>query len=615
MQSPATLPQCWLIQARSHRGSGQPAARQKEFGIWNRWTWDAEYGQVRDLALGLATLNVRSGDRVALIGDNDCQYLWAALALLALGATLIGIPSDATAAEVRSVLSHAEASLVFASDQEQCDKLLDLKPDLPQVGQVIYWRDRGMWLYNDPWLLAFGAVQERGRAAGAPDRFDEQIAAGAGDDVALLCYTAGVAGPPRAVLLSHANILAASRALAAVDPRSPADNYLSFVPLTSAVGAMFELAAHALDGVILNFAEKPETVPQNVREIAPDRLLYPARLWENLAATIQLAMLDASWLNRRIYVATQNAPAGEKGGGLLRAIGQAALLRPLLGQVGLHRARAAYTTGARLDPAVLDFFHRLGLPLRQLYSANEAAGAIAAQTGATAHSDSLGAPLPGVALRVAGDGEIWVSGPNICLGYYKADPAGATALTTDEQGVRWFRTGDAGRCEDGELWYTDRLDDLIVPDGGPALAPQSIEGALKWSPFISQAMAVCGPAGEIGALIVIDAARAGRWAVERGLSFAGPGELARLPEVGRLLDEEIRRINATLPAAAHVRRWAVLPGAWSADAGELTRSHKLRRGVIRERAAAVIAALWSDRPADPDPAGGAPLLIGSGAGS
>lgn len=607
MQTPATLPQCWLIQARNHRGSRRPAARQKEFGIWNRWTWDAEQAQVRDLALGLMELKLRPGDRVAIIGDNDGQYLWATLAGLAVGATLIGIPSDATTAEVGAALSHAEARLVFASDQEQCDKLLALKADLPMVEQVIYWRDRGMWLYADPWLLALGAVQERGRAAGTPERFEQRIAAGGGDDAALICYTAGVAGRPKAVLLSHANILAAARALGEVDPRSPADNYLSFVPLTSAVGAMFELAAHALDGVILNFAEKPETVPQNVREIAPNSLVYPARLWENLAATIQLAMLDASWLNRRIYNETQR---GRQPSGWLRAIGQTALLRPLLGQVGLHRARSAYTTGARLDPAVMGFFHTLGLPLRQLYSANEAAGAISVQRGASASLDSVGAPLPGLKVQVVGDGEIWVSGPNICLGYYKADQAAAAALHTDEQGVRWFRTGDAGRWQDDELWIDDRQADLVARSDGAALAPQSIEGALKWSPFISQAMAICGPDGGIGALIVIDAARCGRWAVERGLSYAGAGELARLPEIGLLLDEEIRRINATLPAAAHVRRWAVLPSAWSADSGELTRTHKLRRAAIGERNAAVIAALWSDQAAADDPAGGAPLLLG-----
>lgn len=612
MQAPATLPQCWQIQTQNHQDSQQPAARQKEFGIWKRWTWDAEYAQVRDLALGLAALNVRRGDRVALVGDNDCQYLWVTLALLALGATVVGIPSDATPSEIQYLLIHAEAALVFASDQEQCDKLLALKPALPQVAQVIYWRDRGMWLYADPWLLALDAVQAQGRAQAErePERFAALIAAGSGDDVALLCFTSGIDSPPKAVLLSHANILAAASALAAVDSRSPSDNYLSFVPLTTASGATFELAAHALDGVILNFAEKPETVPQNMREIAPDAVLYPARLWENLAATIQLAMLDASWLNQRIYAASAGA-GNPLGGGLLKSIGKVALLDSLLGQVGLQRARTAYTTGRRLDPAVLSFFRGLGLPLRQLYSANEMAGGIAAQADLAAPIDSVGAALPGVTVRVADDGEIWVAGPNVCVGYYQPDQASAAALHTDEQGVRWFRTGDVGHYQDGQLWFHDRQADMIPQASGPALAPQSIEGALKWSPFIKQALVVADQdQARLGALIVVDEARTGRWAVERGLSFAGFGELARLPAVDTLINGEICRINQTLPEAARVQRYVLMPSAWSADAGDLTRTYKLRRRMIREHNAAIIAALWADRPAGADLGGGLPLQFG-----
>ena len=260
---------------------------------------------------------------------------------------------------------------------------------------------------------------------------------------------------------------------------------------------------------------------------------------------------------------------------------------------------------------MLGFFHSLGLPLRQLYSANEAAGAIAAQQDAAAPIDSVGAALPGVTVKIAPDGEIWVAGPNICVGYDKADQASAGALHTDEQGVRWFRTGDSGRYESGQLWFHDRQADLIAQNGGPALAPQSIEGALKWSPFITQALVFTDQdQARIGALIVIDANRTGRWAVERGMSFAGAAELASLPEVGALIQAEICRINPTLPEAARVRRFALMPGAWTADAGELTRSYKLRRRAIHAHNTAVIAALWSAQPALIHPESGLALQFG-----
>ena len=610
MQTPTTLPHYWFDQVSRHRGSRQPAVRQKEYGIWSRWTWDEEHAQVRDAALGLLALGIGRGERVVLVGDNDRQYLWAILALLAVGATVVGAPSDATAAELQYIIAHADATLVFGSDQEQCDKLLALRPHLPHIKQVVYWRDRGMWLYNDPWLTSFAALQTAGRDLHErdPDQFAATIALGTGADVALLCYTSGVTSAPKGVLLTHANILAAAQAFSANDPRSERDNYLSFLPLPTANGAMFELAAHVHDGVILNFAEKPETVPQNLREIAPDGLLYPARLWENLAATIQLSMLDASWLNGRLYRASV---AANGGGGWLATVGKNTVLRPLLSQLGLHRARSVYTTGAVLHESVVRFFHTLGLPLRQLYGATEAAGGVVAHRADAVDVRSLGTALPGSQIEIAADGEIWLSGPSISVGYHKADAATEAAIHTDGDNVRWFRTGDHGRLDNGALVYHDRQTDLLSLANGATFHSQTIEGPLKWSHFISHALAF-GDATRpfITALIVIDGARVGRWANEHGLQYAGYAALARLPEVQTLLTDEICGLNRSLPDAVQVRRFVLLPRQWSADAGEMTRTSKLRRHIISQRNAAVIAAMYSDQTTVADPVDGTLLTIG-----
>lgn len=599
MPTPTTIPQCWLDQVQRQRGGRPPALRQKEFGIWSRWSWNDEYEQVRDLALGLLTLPVQRGERVVIVGDNDRQYLWAVLALLAVGASVVGAPSDAAPAELQYVISHADARLVFGSDQEQCDKLLALKETLPQLNQIVYWKDRGMWLYHDPTLLDFAALQAQGRQSQTHDaaQFEALIAAGSGDDVALLGYTSGVAGPPKGVLLSHTNILATARAFSANDPRSARDNYLSFVPLTTANGMMFELAAHVLDGVVLNFAEKPETVPQNLREIAPDGLLYPARVWENLASSIQLAMLDASWFNRRLYQACVD---GGGATGWVHTVGKPSVLRPLLSQLGLHRARSVYTTGSPLDPAVIRFFHTLGLPLRQLYSATEMAGGFVAHAAGAVQPTSLGKPLSDTTIKIEGQDEIWVSGPGLCMGYHKADAATEAAIHTDGQGVRWFRTGDLGRMVEGELIYKARQTDLITLADGTLIAPHVVEGPLKWSPYISHALVFADQTrSSIVALIVVDAARVGRWAVEQGLNYAGFSALSQLPDVYTLLADEICTINQTLSAPAWVRRFVLLPRPWSADAGEMTRTGKLRRQIIKARNAAILAALDDDQAATP----------------
>jgi long-chain acyl-CoA synthetase len=610
MKEPETLAQFWLEQARRYQGSRQVAARQKELGIWQRFTWDQEYEQVRDFCLGLVELGLRRGDRVAIIGDNDRQYLWAALGIMAAGAAVVGMFTDITPAEAHFVVDHSDATFVVAGDQEQCDKLLEIKGQAPRVKQVIYWDDRGMWHYQEPWLIAFEEVQRRGRAAHEqrPERFEEMIAASRAEDVAMFCYTSGTTGLPKGAMLTHSNFVYAVKAFDAIDPRQSADNYLSFIPLAWVGGAALDIAPHAVDGVILNFAERPETVQQNIREIAPDALLYNSRLWENLVATIRARLLDASWLNRQLYrlflpvgyrVADyhfQRRPAPP----LLRlayALGQLLFFRPLLSQFGLQRARAAYTAGAALSPDVVRFFRALGLSLRQIYGSTEVCGGAVAHAPEDIKFESLGRPLPESRVKISAEGEILLSGPGLFAGYHKSAEATQAALLTDDEGC-WFRTGDAGHLDaDGHLIYLDRIKDMIELATGEKYSPQYIEGRLKFSPYISHALTLGDKSQNyVTALITVDFENVGRWAEKQGIPYTTYSDLSQKPEVYELIRRDVEDVNRSLPAAARVRKFVLMHKEFDADEGEMTRTRKLRRAFLAERYANIIGSLYSGQP-------------------
>jgi long-chain acyl-CoA synthetase len=611
VKSPETLPQFWLKKVHKYRRTNKVAVRQKDLGIWQNYTWDDEFEQVRRLGLGLVELGLRRGDRVAIIGDNDREYLWGALGIMAVGATVVGIFTDVTPAEVEYVVTHSDAAFVLAGDQEQCDKLLEIKDKLPGVKQVIYWDERGMWHYADSWLMNFSDVQALGQRAGqqAPDRFEMLILDGQASEGAIFCYTSGTTGLPKGAILSHGNFVYVVQAFGEIDPRRDTDNYVSFLPLAWIGGAALDIAPHAVDGVVLNFTERPETVQQNIREIAPDSLLYNSRLWESLVATVQARMLDSTWLNRLLYKVflpvgyrvadfrfeKKRVPPGWR---LLYWLGHVLFYQPLLSQFGLHRARAAYTAGSALSPDVVRFFRALGLPLRQIYGSTEVTGGSLMHRPNDIKFESVGKPVPQSAMKIAADGEILLAGPGLFLGYHKNKEATAEAIYTDEAGVRWFRTGDAGHIDgDGHLIYLERVKDLIELAGGDKYSPQYIEGRLKFSPYISQALTV-GDVSQnyVTAMITIDFENVGRWAEKRGLAYTTYTDLSQKPEVYELIRRDVEGVNKTLPDAARVRRFVLLHKEFDADEGEMTRTRKLRRRFLAERYEDIIDALYSRQP-------------------
>ena len=605
--SAQTVPQFFMHQVQT-QPPDKVAARQKEFGIWREFTWIDSYEQVRDFAMGLIALGVQRGDKICTVGDNDRQYLWVYLGLQAAGATQVGLFTDATPTEMAYVIEHSDATFILAKDQEQCDKMLEIRARIPNVRKVIYWDDRGLWNYDDPWLVPFADVQNLGRelAQREPERFDTEVALGQADDVAMLCYTSGTTGLPKGVMLSHGNILSTIELYHRVDPRCDTDNHVSFLPLGWIAEPILGFAAHVYAGVIINFPEAPETVRQNIREIAPDMLFYNARLWDSLVGMVQVRMNDATRINRALYrrflpVGYRMADAkfsGEEPGIGLRAayaVGDRLVFAPLRDQLGLSRIRAAYTAGSSLSPDAMRFFHALGINLKQIYGSTEVSG------GATVHYDndikfaSVGRPAPGVELRIAPDGEIQIAGPMVMQGYYK-DPANtAKDILEETDGRRWFRSGDAGFIDDaGHLIYLDRVKDMLTLANGERFSPQFIEGRLKFSPYVRDVMAVGGEnRAFVTALVIIDFENVGQWAEKQRIGYTTFVDLSQKPQVYELVRRTMEEVNESLPAAARVQRFVLMHKEFDADEAEMTRTRKLKRNVLLDRYGAIVEGMYA----------------------
>jgi long-chain acyl-CoA synthetase len=606
-----TLPKQFMEKVAKY-GDKKVAIRQKEFGIWQEFTWQESFEQVRDLCLGLVSLGLKRGDRVAIVGDNDRQHLWADLAIMSAGGTMVGIFTDAIPSEMEYVAAHSESILVFAKDQEQCDKFLEIKEKLPLVEAVIYWDTHGMWNYDDPWLKSYDQVQELGKKLNEeqPDLFDKLLAEGKGDDLCNLCYTSGTTGLPKGAMLSHLNFISGIEATIKLDPRYDTDNQVSFSPLAWIAEHTLSVTPHCMLGIIVNFPESPETVQQNIREIAPDLIFFPARLWENLTAMIQIRINDSSWINRLLYKlflpigyrVADLVYEGKKIGPFLSFLywlGDLLVFKPLRGQLGLDRVRSALTAGAALSPDMLRYFRAFGLNLIQIFSSTETAAVGTQHYLDDVKFASVGKPVPCCQVQISDEGEIWLGGDNIFHGYFKSPEQTAEALSVDEHGTRWFHTGDAGHIdEDGHLIYLDRLKDMIELANGERFSPQFIEGRLKFSPYIRDVMALGSPDVDyVTALISIDFENVGRWAEKNRIPYTTFVDLSQKSEICQMILEAVLHVNENLPPSGRVKKFVLLHKEFDADEAEMTRTRKLRRGFLAERYGDMIDALYSDKDA------------------
>lgn len=581
-----TLPQ--LLAERARRHAGKVALREKEYGIWQEVTWEQYAAQVRRVGLGLDALGLRRGETLAIVCGNRPAWLYTELGAQALGAIPVGIYVDSLPEQVRYAVEHSEARIVMVEDQEQADKVLGVRAYLPHLERIVVDDTRGLEEYQDPMLISLGEVARLGGEGDArdPARYDALLASGKPDDVALLAYTSGTTGAPKAAMLSHANLLAEAAGVTAVDRVLETDDIVSFLPFSWVGEQLLSVAIALHAGAAVSFPEEPATLRDDLREIGPHVMIAPPRFWEAMCSEYQVKIADAGRLKGAaarlaldigMRVAERRLRRQRVGPGLrvLAALAHVLTFRALLDRLGLTRVRHAYTGGAALGPELFRFFRAIGLNLKQVYGQTESGGICVLHQDDDVRPETAGTPIASARLRISEGGEILIASPTVFLGYYKNAEATAQALDGG-----WLHTGDAGLMEDGHLVVIDRLKDVLRLADGSRFSPALIENKLKFSAYVREAVAVGEGRPFVVALVQIDMATVGGWAETNRVPFTTFKDLAGKPEVVALIGEEVARVNRDLPRAAQIRGFALFDKELDADDDELTRTNKVRRSTI-----------------------------------
>ncbi len=598
-----TIPKNFLHSVREL--GGKIAMRKKRFGVWQEYTWNDSYQHIHDFCLGLVSLGLKRKDTVAIIGENDPEFYWAEIAVHSAGGSTTAIFTDANLQELEYIVNNSDSVFLLAHDQEQCDKALDLRDKLPKIRKVVYWDDKGLWNYDDPWLASFEEIEALGReyAREHPGIFEKLVGEGDPEDVAILSYTSGTSGLPKGAMISHRNLLYSNLYYMQVERQYPTDNYVSFSPLAWITEQTLGLTAHVVQGFQVNFPEGPETMETDLREISPSHLLFPSRVWENLVSIIQVRINDSSPINRLMYklfmpVAYKIIDMEDAGDAigphwrLLRWMGEFAIFQPLRDKIGMVHMRNAHTSGAILSPSQLRFLRAIGVQLKNLYGSTECQLHTFHQEGDIKLA-SVGTPPPGIEIRIAENGEILIRSKAVFSGYYKSPEQTAEAI--DEDG--WFHTGDAGYIDkDDHLIYLDRVSDMVELAGGESFSPQFTESQLKFSPYIQDIMTIGGFDMEfVSAIVIIDFETIARWAEKNHISFTTFVDLSQKPEVYDIVRADVEKVNESLPPAAQVKKFVILHKAFDADEAELTRTRKLRRRVLHNKYGDILEAMYGER--------------------
>lgn len=597
-----TLPQYLIEHAREH--PERVALRERNRGIWQSITWGEYHSHVKDFCLGLVSLGLKPEETIAIIGDNRPEWTMAELAAQAAGAKSIGIYQDAVVTEMIFVIEQADVSFIVVEDQEQVDKVLEMWAKLSAVRKVITYDPKGLRGYNEEFLISFLEVEQLGRQFDAdhPEWFEEKVAAGMGSDLAILSTTSGTTGDPKLAMLTHENLLSMGRNLMRVDPLTPEDEFVSFLPLAWIGEQMMALACGLQVGFTVNFPEEPETVQHDLREIAPQVMFSPPRIWENLVSLVQVRIEDSTRLKLALYnwamsIGHRMADARLRkdkttlGLRLKYLVSEWLVFRSIREHLGLGHLKRAYTGGAALGPDVFRFFHALGVNLKQIYGQTEISGIAVVHRDGDIKFQTVGTPIPQTELKIDDNGEIMMRSPAVMEGFYRNEEATNESLMADG----WLRSGDAGYLdEDGHLIVIDRAKDVMTLHDGTKFSSQFIENKLKFSPYVREAVVFGGDWPFVTAMINIHFDNVGKWAENNQIAYTTYTDLAQKEKVYALIRRHVKRANADLPPAAQIRRFILLHKELDADDAELTRTRKVRRNLISQRYEDIVAGLYSD---------------------
>ena len=593
-----------LIKANSEKwGDREVAIRDKDFGLWQEYTWQDSYAKVKFMSLGLRSLGLQPGDKVAIIGDNEPQWYWAAFASQAGKGVVVPMFTDAIPDELKHMIDFADCKFVVARDQEQVDKILQIKGDLPKVEKVIYWYYKGMRNYSDPFLLRFDDVERMGREFDQehPGAFEKTLESVSPEDVANIYYTSGTTGLPKAVMCSHRALIGSARATISLSDLGPRDNILCYLPPAWVGEAYMGSIPHLLTGATLNIPEEPETVLHDITEILPYMILGGPRQWEGWVSQIRARVAEAGRLERGVYnlfmpVALKVADCRLKGRpvplGLrvLNVLADLCLLRQIRDRIGLSNARFAATAGSVLGEDTFKFIVALGVKLRQVYGSSEG-GMISGHPVDDIRVGTVGPPLPGVTVRISEVGEILVKSDYAFSGYYKNPEATAEAARDG-----WWFSGDAGQLDDhGHVIFMDRVSELGELRSGDKYAPQYIESGLRYSTYIKDAMSVGDKTRDyVTAIVIVDFENVGRWAEKNRVPYTTFTDLSQKEEVASLIRSDVERVNQALPEVAKVKRYVLLHKEFDPDEADLTRTRKLKREALQKRYGRLIEALYGE---------------------
>ncbi len=593
---PKIVPELFFRQVEAQ--GDKVALRKKDYGIWNRISWK-EYGQlVSEAAAGIISLGIGKGTRIAILGDNRPEWLICHLAIMCAGCATCGIYSTNAAPQVQYVLEHSESALLFAENEEQVDKVLEIIPGM-DLKKVVVWDPKGLWGFTHEKFIYYDNFMKEGREylAANPDCVNRRIGSTDPEDTAMIIYTSGTTGPPKGAMISHRNIISMTESFTRANPVTGSDEMMSYLPLAHIYENLISLFQSLWSGGVVNFVESINTLPRDLREVAPTILQGVPRIWEKFASQVEIKMSDSTVLKRALYrfgisvgfryIRAEKGTAGKFFLSLLYRIMYGLVFYHLKRQLGMERIRYAICGAAPASTELFEYYNAIGVPLREGYGQTESTGVIATQRLERPRWGYVGEPVPGVEVKIADDGEILARGPNVFKGYFKDPELTATTIVDG-----WLHTGDVGALKDGFLRIMDRKKDIIITAGGKNITPAFIENKLKFGAYIQDAVVIGDGRKYLTALILIDEDTVTKFAQDNRVPFTTFADLTQNPEIRNLIEGEVSKVNKTLSQVEKIKKFELLPRRFYEEDGDVTPTKKVKRRFLEERYTDLIKKLY-----------------------